>query len=111
MKTQTDFSHFESLDIRIGRIIKVEDSNTTKPTYRIKVDFGPEVGTKVSCGAFRNYTKDELTGRLVAAVINFPPKKMGPETSEVLILGALNERSEVIFLTPESSVETGQAVF
>lgn len=111
MKPPTDFSHFECLDIRIGRIIKVEDSNTTKPTYRLTIDFGPDIGTKVSCGAFRNYAKEALTGRLVAAVINFPPKKMGPELSEVLILGTLNEQGEVIFLTPESAVDPGQTVY
>lgn len=111
MKPTTDFSNFASLDIRVGRIVKVEDSATTKPTYRITVDFGPEVGTKVSCGAYRNYAKDALIGKQVIAVINFGPKKMGPEVSEVLILGVKNTAEETIYLTPESEVPIGNEIF
>lgn len=111
MKPVSDFSNFDALDIRVGRITGVEDAETKKPTYRITVDFGPEIGTKKSCGAYRNYPKEELLGKLVIAVINFAPKKMGPETSEVLILGVPNEKNETIYLTPESEVALGVAVF
>jgi tRNA-binding protein len=111
MKPVASFSNLEALDIRVGRIARVEDAETRKPTYRITVDFGPEIGMKVSCGAFRRYTKEELLGKLIIAVVNFGPKKMGPETSEVLILGVPNGQDETIYLTPESEVQLGVEVF
>jgi tRNA-binding protein len=111
MKPMANFSHFEALDMRVGRVVRVEDAATRQPTYRITVDFGPEVGTKVSCGAYRRYTKEELLGKLVIAVVNFGPKKMGPETSEVLILGAPTAKNETIYLTTESEVPLGVEVF
>ena len=111
MKPIVDFSSFESLDIRVGRIVKVEDTQTKKPTYRLIIDFGSEIGTKISCGAYRNYAKDALLGKTVVCVINFAPKKMGPETSEVLVLGVSNERGETIYLTTESDVSLGGQVF
>jgi tRNA-binding protein len=111
MKTQTDFSKFDALDIRVGRIINVEDAKTKKPTYRLRVDFGSDVGTKISCGAYKNYSRDELIGKLVIAVVNFGAKKMGPEISEVLILGVPNDNGETIYLTPEREVPVGVQVF
>jgi len=111
MKVITEYSNFEALDPRVGRIIKVEDSQTKKPTYKITVDFGQEIGTKISCGAYRNYTKENLMGKLVVGIINFGVKKMGPEISEVLILGVPNEKNETIYLTPESEVPLGVEVF
>lgn len=111
MKPIADFSNFAALDIRVGRIVKVEDSATTKPTYRITVDFDSDVGTKISCGAYRNYAKDALVGKQVVAVINFGPKKMGAEVSEVLILGVKNAAGETIYLTPESDAPLGGEIF
>ena len=111
MKLIADFSNFETLDIRVGRVVLVEDAATRKPTYRITVDFGPEIGAKVSCGAYRRYTKEELLGKLVIAVVNFGPKKMGSETSEVLILGVPNGSDETVYLTTESEVQLGVEVF
>lgn len=111
MKTITDYKNFEALDIRVGKVVNVEDAQTKKPTYRITVDFGSEVGTKVSCGAYRSYTKEELVGKQVIGVVNFAPKKMGLETSEVLILGVPNEKGETIYLTPENEVSPGVSVF
>ena len=111
MKTQADFSHFEALDVRVGRIVNVEDSQTKRPTYKITVDFGSEIGSKVSCGAYRNYTKEELIGKQVVGVINFGEKKMGPEVSQFLILGVANEKGETIYLTPQSEVPLGGKIF
>ena len=111
MKPITDFANFEALDIRVGRVIQVEEAATRKPTYRITVDFGPEIGVKVSCGAYRQYTSEVLLGKLVIAVVNFGPKKIGPETSEVLILGAPDANHEAIYVSPESEVPLGVAVF
>jgi len=111
MKPIAEFSHFDALDIRVGRIVNVEDARTKKPTYRMTIDFGSEIGTKVSCGAYRHYAKEELVGSQVVAVINFAPKQMGPEISEALVLGIENDRGEVIRLTPATSVPIGANVF
>lgn len=105
------FESFAGLDIRVGRILKVEDSATKKPTYRLSVDFGPEIGVKVSCGAYRNYSPEELVGKQIIGIINFGPKKMGPEVSEVLILGVPNPAGETIYLMPQTDVTLGVAVF
>ncbi|MBI3572413.1 protein secretion chaperonin CsaA [Candidatus Kaiserbacteria bacterium] len=111
MKGLTDFKNFGALDIRVGRITNVEDAQTKKPTYRITVNLGPEVGTKISCGAYRNYPKEELIGKLIIAVVNLETKKMGPEKSEILILGVPNEKGETIYLMPQSEVSLGVQVF
>lgn len=111
MKSIADFSAFSALDIRVGRIIAVEDALTKKPTYRLTVDFGPEVGVKKSCGAYRNYQKDYLLDKLVLGVVNFGVKKMGPELSEVLILGVPGVSGETIFITPQQDVPLGVEVF
>jgi tRNA-binding protein len=111
LKSTAPFDSFEELDIRVGRVVEAQVAMTRKPTYRLSVDFGPEVGVKVSCGAFRNYNADDLVGRLVVAVVNFGPKQMGPETSEVLVLGVTNTAGDTIYLTPESDVPIGTHVF
>ena len=105
------FDDFEKVDMRIARIVKVDDSLARKSTYRFTLDFGAELGIKVSCAALTNYTKEELLGQLVVAVVNFPPKKMGPEKSEVLILGVPGKDGTVIRLQPEREVEPGVRVF
>jgi tRNA-binding protein len=102
---------FEKVDMRVGTIIRVEPSLAKKPTYRFTLDFGPEIGTKVSCAALTNYTPEELIGGQVIAVVNFPPKKMGPEKSEVLILGLPGPDGVVIRLQPERKVEEGGRVY
>jgi tRNA-binding protein len=111
LKETAEYAAFEALDIRLGRIIKVEEAQTRKPTWRMTIDFGPQVGTKVSCGALRNYTQDFLVGQQVIAVVNFPPRRMGPEVSEVLVLGVPGASGETIFLTPQQPVAPGAAVF
>jgi tRNA-binding protein len=75
------------------------------------IDFGADIGTKVSCGAYRNYTKESLVGRQVLAVVNFAPRRMGPELSEVLVLGVPNAAGETIYITPEQPVELGVVLF
>jgi tRNA-binding protein len=112
-KHATDYSHFEALDIRVGRVAKVEDALTKKPTYRLTIDFGPEIGIKTSCGAYKHYPKESLVGSLVVAVVNFPPRKMGPETSQVLVLGAPSADGNAMFLSPTSDVEVplGGAIY
>lgn len=107
------FDDFARVDMRVGKILEVEESLARKPTYRFTLDFGPEIGVKRSCAALRNYSREELLGRQVVAVVNFPPKKMGPEISEVLILGvpAPENEGEVIRLMPERPVAPGSKVF
>ena len=111
IKPAADFRNFELLDIRAGRIVQIEDAPTRKPTYRLTIDFGPEVGTKISCGAYRNYPKDALRGKTVICVVNFGSKKMGAEISEVLVLGVANAAGETVYLTTEQNVPLGAAVF
>lgn len=111
MKSQADYASFEALDIRVGKIIKVEDSQSKKPTYRLTIDFGSSIGIKVSCGAYRNYPKEELVGKQIIGIINFAAKKMGPEVSEVLVLGVSNEKGETIYLMPQQEVALGSSIF
>ena len=110
-KPTAEFAHFDALDIRTGRIVRVEDAHTRKPTYKLTIDFGSEIGTRVSCGAYRNYAKEALLGKIVICVINFGVKKMGPEISEVLVLGVAHETGRTIYLTTEQIVPVGAAVF
>lgn len=107
------FDDFAKVDMRVGKILEVEESLARKPTYRFTLDFGPEIGVKRSCAALRNYTREELLGRQIIAVVNFPPKKMGPEISEVLILGvpAPEGGGQVIRLMPERQVAPGSRVY
>ena len=111
LKPTASFADFEGLDIRAGLVVQVQDAASRKPTYRLTIDLGPELGHKVSCGAYRNYSKEDLLGSIVICVVNFEPKRMGPELSEVLVLGIGNERGETIYLTTESGVPPGGIVF
>jgi tRNA-binding protein len=111
LKPTADFAHFEALDIRAGRIVKVEEATSRKPTWRMTIDLGPELGEKISCGALRNYPAEVLVGKTVICVTNFGVKRMGREISEVLVLGVANEQGDVIYLTTESNVPLGSAVF
>ena len=99
LKQQTDFSSFLALDIRLGKIIKVEESLAKKPTYKITVDFGSEIGQKVTIGAYKHYAPDQLNGLLVLGIMNVGTRKMGPEISEFLLLGIPNDSGEAIPLT------------
>ncbi len=110
MKPQAEYASFDALDIRVGRILTAEPAATRKPTYRITVDFGPEIGTRVSCGGYTHYPAAALVGRVVAAVMNLGTKRIGPEISEVLILGANNEQGQTILLEPEAEVPLGAPV-
>ena len=84
-----DFDDFLKVDMRVGRVVAVEDfPEARKPAYKLTIDFGPEIGTKRSSAQITNYPREELEGRLVVAVVNFPPRQIGPFMSEVLTLGA-----------------------
>ena len=84
-----DYDHFAAVDMRVGQITAVEDfPEARKPAWKLTIDFGEELGTKRSSAQITNYTREELEGRLIVAVVNFPPRQIGPVRSEVLTLGA-----------------------
>ncbi|GJL84757.1 MAG: tRNA-binding protein [Micavibrio sp.] len=110
-KEQADFSSFLALDIRLGRIVRVEDSQAIKPTYRITADFGEEIGTKVTVAAYTHYPKEKLKGLLILGLVNIGVMKMGPEKSEFLCIGVPNENGEAVPLTSLDDVPLGGAVY
>lgn len=106
-----DFDDFMKVDIRVGRVVRVEDfPEARKPAWKLVIDFGPEIGTKRSSAQIKNYDRGELEGRLVVAVVNFPPRQIGPFSSEVLVLGALDGEKGVILLRPDEDVALGDRV-
>ncbi len=106
-----EFDDFLKVDMRVGRITEVEDfPEARKPAWKLTIDFGDEIGIKRSSAQITNYAREELEGRLVVAVVNFPPRQIGPVRSEVLTLGASNDAGEVILLAPDSDVPLGARV-
>jgi tRNA-binding protein len=106
-----DFDQFLAVEMRVGRIVAVEDfPEARKPAWKLTIDFGEEIGTKRSSAQITNYTRAELEGRLVVAVTNFPPRQIGPVRSEVLTLGASDEEGRVILLAPDSDVPLGARI-
>ena len=105
------FEDFAKVDIRVGRIVGVEDfPEARKPAWKLRIDFGPELGEKRSSAQIKNYAREELEGRLVLAVVNFPPRQIGPVRSEVLTLGATDAAGNVILLGPGSDVPLGARI-
>jgi tRNA-binding protein len=107
------YNDFVKVDIRVGKILQVEDfPQARKPTYKLTIDFGPEIGMKRSSAQItRHYTKEELVGELILAVVNFPPKQIGPFRSEVLVLGVPDEEENVVLLTPDKAVPIGGRMY
>ncbi len=99
---------FEKIDIRVGTILEVTDfPKAKKPAYQITIDFG-ESGIKKSSAQITDmYTKDELTGKQVVAIVNFPPKQIANFFSECLVLGVYTDKKDVVLLQPERKVENG----
>ena len=110
---QIDFARFLTVDIRVGTILSAEAfPEAHKPSYRLVVDFGDAVGTKKSCAQIAaNYALEELPGRQVAAVVNFPPRQIGPAMSEVLVLGFADAAGEVVLFAPDTPVPNGSRLF
>ena len=106
------FQDFQKIDIRVGKILEVEDfPETRNPSYKLKIDFGDEIGTKRSCAQATNYPKDKLIGKQVLCVINFPPKQIANAVSEVLVLGVPTKSNGTSLLTPDMKAILGSKVY
>lgn len=106
------YEDFEKVVIRIGKIIQAEDfPETKKPSYKLKIDFGKEIGVKNSSAQITNYTKEELVGKEVISVTNFNPKQIANFMSDVLTLGVPDENGDVILLRPDKDVGLGVRMF
>ncbi|MDP9346933.1 MAG: tRNA-binding protein [Actinomycetota bacterium] len=96
--------------MRVGRIVAVEDfPEARRPAWRLRVDFGP-LGVRRSSAQITNYSREELDGRLVIGVVNFPPKQIGPVRSECLVLGTYTQDRLVLLLSPEPQAQLGDRV-
>jgi tRNA-binding protein len=105
------WDEFMRVDMRVGRIVEVEDfPEARKPAWKLRVDFGAQIGVRRSSAQITNYARDELIGRLVIAVVNFPPKQIGPVRSECLVLGTYTADGAVLLLTPEPEAALGDRV-
>ena len=102
---------FEKIDMRVGRIVAVEDFPAARnPSYRLTIDFGP-LGVRRSSAAVRPwYSKEQLEGRLVVCVTNFPPRRIATFDSEVLTLGAIGDANRVTLLEPDAECELGSRI-
>ena len=106
-----DLDQFLAVDMRVGRITGVRDfPEARKPAWRLEIDFGPEIGVRTSSAQITNYAREDLEGRLIVAVVNFPPRQIGPVRSEVLCLGASDEDGRVILLAPDAEVPLGSRI-
>ncbi|KQZ62379.1 tRNA-binding protein [Sphingopyxis sp. Root1497] len=107
------FDDFLKVDIRIGTIVEAElFPEARKPAFKLKIDFGPAIGVKKSSAQIVDrYSLDELVGRQVAAVVNFPPRQIGKFMSEVLTLGFADEEGAVILFAPDRVVPNGSRLF
>jgi tRNA-binding protein len=102
---------FDAVDMRVGRIVSVESFPEARlPAWKLEVDFGPELGRKRSSARITNYRPEELEGALVIAVVNFPPKQIGPVRSEVLVLGAIDGDGQVQLLRPDGDPPLGSRI-
>lgn len=100
---------FDKVEMRVGTIIEVNDfPEARKPAYQLTIDFGEAIGiSKSSAQITQRYTKDDLKGKQIVAVVNFPKKQIGPFMSECLVLGAVGDGGDVILLSPDYKVENG----
>ncbi len=107
------YADFEKVDIRVGKIVEVQDfPEARKPAYKLTIDFGPEIGIKKSSAQIvKHYSKEQLTGRLIMGVVNFPPKQIGPFMSEALTLGVADTNGDVLLLSVDPGASSGAKMF
>jgi tRNA-binding protein len=98
--------------MRVGRVVSVDEfPEARKPAWKLRIDFGAEIGEKRSSAQISHYSREDLDGRLVVAVVNFPPRQIGPFMSEVLVLGLPDEEGRVTLLRPDADVPVGGRVY
>src|SRR3954463_5513845 len=109
MEPEITFDDFLAVDMRVGRIVAVEEfPEARKPAWKLRIDFGPEIGEKRSSAQITSYAREELEGRLAVPVVNFPPRQIGPVRSEVLVLGAdRTDEHPVLLLEPDAGSQPG----
>jgi tRNA-binding protein len=110
---EISFDDFLKIDVRVGRVTRAEPfPEARKPAVRLWIDFGPEIGErKSSAQLVANYAPEDLVGRLVLAVVNFPPRQIGPMRSEVLTLGVPDAAGEVVLVAPDRDVPLGGRLY
>ncbi|MDR1176242.1 MAG: tRNA-binding protein [Treponema sp.] len=107
------YDDFQKLDIRVGKIIEAENfPEARNPSYKLKIDLGENIGIKKSCAQLtQNYRIDDLIGKQVLCVVNFPPRQIGPAISEVLTLGVPDDKNECVLITPDAIVPPGGRLY
>jgi tRNA-binding protein len=106
-----EFEQFLEIDMRVGRVVAVDDFPEARvPAWKLAIDFGPEVGVKRSSAQITHYPREALENTLVVAVVNFPPRQIGPFRSDVLVLGALDDTLGVVLLRPDRGAEPGSRI-
>ncbi|WP_424494731.1 tRNA-binding protein [Salinimicrobium sp. GXAS 041] len=109
---EINWNDFEKVEMRVGTVLEVNDfPEARNPAYQLKINFGPEIGLrKTSAQITKRYSKEDLLGRQVVAVVNFPKKQIANFMSECLILGAVGPKNDIVLLNPDFKVENGLRV-
>jgi tRNA-binding protein len=112
MKEIVSYKDFSKIDIRVGKILYCQDfPQAKKAAYKLEIDFGAEIGIKTSSAQItKHYSKEELIGKVIIAVVNFPPKQIAGFLSEVLVLGVVSENDDIVLLELEADVSLGSKI-